>query len=246
LVESLQYGKEDLESLKFPNGLQSTILIDKNEQIVDRQMNLSIEENAGQHNFTLTTKNVPYGKDKVWKEFVLEDSLDSEEVLSLKYTNDVQNEKDGSLENMEISLANFSEELAFSMTSQFKGSGGKQEVQREFQFVSDTYGYYDIPQAFSGEITHISDVKGKSSDNQLAVTLNIEDEYDAGSLTLNIDSATELIDKVELPNLNADSNDGLNILDITEDEMYRISTEVGLKLYSLAEKFGIPLEDYYY
>ena len=250
LVETLKAGKEDIDDLKFPNGFQSTILIDKNEHIIDRQVKLAIKDDWNQHDLVLTSKNVPYGKDKVWKEIILTDSLEEyDEVLSFEYTNDVQLEKDRRTENMNFDFTieedgDSTEIRFFSMKSIFKGKDGKQEIQREFDFNNSLYGYGDIT-ALSGEITQISDVKERSSDDKFTIKLNIEDEYDSGTITLNLDSSTELIDQVKLPNLNAGSEE-INLVNLTEDDLYDIGREVSENLYSLASKFDIPLDDYYY
>ena len=256
LVDSLKEMKEDLNSVDFPHGFTSTLLIDKNEQIVDRNMNLAVSVDGEQMNAVVSSKNVPYGNNNTWNEWKVEISPEEDGDKNraiLQFTNDIQKQKEGRTENLQASFAleeyGESEDFTFNMTSNFKGTNGKQEINREFELGSSSPSYYDIPDVVKGKITQVSDVNLKEEYNadKISFNVDVEDEYDAGSVTLNLDSKTTLKDSLKFPSLTTDSNAGINVVGISEDEMNTIGEEVGTNLYELGKKYGlIPEEESYY
>lgn len=255
MVNSLKDMKEDLKSVDFPDGFTSTLLLDKSEQIIDRDMKFAVSVDGEQANAVFTSKNVPYEDDKEWNEWKLEVSPEEEgygNKLSLLYTNDVQEKKENRTEDMQVKVVleeyGEPEEFTFKMNSDFKGKDGKQEITRKFGLDSSSPSYYEL-NGLKGEIKQVSDVNLKKdySKEKLTFKLDIEDNYDPISLTLNLDSKTTLKDDLKFPDLTADSNNGVNVVEVSDEEMGTIVEEVSMGIYELGTKYGLfPEEDYYY
>ena len=255
MVDSLKEMKEDLDEISFPDGFKSTLLIDKDEQIVDRDTKFAVAMDGEQANAAFTTKNVPYQDDKEWNEWKIEVSPKEEgsgNKLALQYTNDVQKQKEDRTEDMQVKVMleeyGEPEELLFKMNSVFKGVDGKQEINREFGLESDSPEYVDLT-GFKGEIKQVSDVnlKKEYSEDKITVMLDIKDEYDPVSLSFNLETKTTLKDNLKFPDLTADSNTSMNVVEASEDELATIIEEISMGIFELGTQYGlIPEQDYYY
>ena len=255
MVTGLKDAKNEMQSIEYPNGFKSTILIDRNEQIIDRRVTLDISVDGEQINTVVTSKNVPYADNKEYSEWKVElspeDDTDFHTVF--EFTNDIQTEKENRTENLKAAFAveeyGKREDITFTMSSNFKGAeASKQDINRQFKLGFNGDRFYDAPNEITGEIKQVSDVdlKKEYSTEKFTIELGMEDDYDAGAITLNLDTKTTLKDKVELPSLDTDSNEALNVVKISGIEMFAISQQVGTNVYKLGEKFGLIPEDSYY
>lgn len=104
-----------------------------------------------------------------------------------------------------------------------------------------------MPSAFKGTFKQTNDLNLKKdySNGKFELKLGLADEWDSGTVTLKVDYKTKLKDKLEMPDLKPDSGGGLSLVNITEDEMYRIQEEVGINLMELGVKYGLVPEDVY-
>lgn len=254
MINSLKDIKEDLKFVDFPDGFTSTLLIDKSEQIIDRDMKFAVSIDGEQVNAVFTSKDVPYEVDKEWNEWKVEISPEEdgyENKLTLQFINDIQEEKENRTEDMQVLLEleeyGESEKLAFNMNSDFKGTGGKQEINREFE-LSSTAPSLDELNGVKGEIKWDSDINLKKGYSNNKVSFTIDDEENNGaSYTFNLDSKKMLRDSLKFPDLTTDSNNGVNVVEASEEEMDTIIEEISIGVYELGIKYGLfPEDDYYY
>ncbi|MCQ6277095.1 zinc ribbon domain-containing protein [Bacillus sp. V3B] len=255
MVDGLKEMKNEMQAIDYPNGFTSTLLIDKNEQIIDRHMTLALSVDGEQINTVVTSKNVPYGDNQKLNEWKVELSPEEDEDFNaiFQFTNHIQTKKETRTEDLKATFSveeyGNKEDVTFTMASHFKGAdGSKQTINREFELGFNGRSFYDAPNEIKGEIKQVSDVnlKKEYSDEKFTIELEMEDDYDSGSITLNLDTKTTLKDKVQLPTLDTNSDDGLNVVKISEDEMFAISEKVGTNIYELGEKYGLIPEDSYY
>ena len=254
LVDGLKEAKSDLKDIRFAKGFTSTLLIDKNEQIIDRKVTTSIQENSDQVNMVMKSKNVPYGDDQKFKAFSInlatEDDQDT--AITFNVTNDVAVKKEKRTEDLEASFTfkefGETEEIKFTMKSDINGeNGGKQDISRKFNLGFDGGDFSDMPTALKGTINQTNDLnlKDEYSNSKFEATIGLEDASESASVTINMDSKTNLKDNVDLPDLKLDSGEGLSVVNISPDEMFAIQQEVGTNLMELGIKYGLISEDMY-
>ncbi|MDQ0243740.1 uncharacterized Zn finger protein (UPF0148 family) [Bacillus fengqiuensis] len=255
LVKGLKEAKSEMKSLRYPEGFTSALLIDSHEQIVDREVKTSLAEGTtDQINVLVTSKNISYDKNKKLNELKVE--LTSEEDDDTKVifhiTNDGEDQTGNRSEKLTASFyvesyGEVEDEINFTMATDVQGKmGDKQDIKREFELELLGSEFEGAPNGIKGTIQQISDInlKKEQSNQKVEIEVGVEDEYDSGTVTLNIDSSTKLKNSVNMPQLKADSSDGINIANISEDEMYEIQEEIGSNLTGIGEKFGfLPEED---
>ena len=254
LVDGLKEAKSDLKDISFAKGFTSTLLIDKKERIIDRKVTTSIGDGSDQVNMVMEGKNIPYGDDQNFKEFSInlapEKDEDTEVMFSV--TNDVAVKKEKRTEDLEASFTfkefGEAEEIKFTMKSDINGeNGGKQDISRKFNLGFDGGDFSDMPTALKGTINQTNDLnlKDEYSNSKFEATIGLEDASESASVTINMDSKTNLKDNVDLPDLKLDSGEGLSVVNISPDEMFAIQQEVGTNLMELGIKYGLISEDMY-
>jgi hypothetical protein len=254
LVRGLKDMKSEMKDVTYPEGFTSKLLIDSDEQIIDRNVQTAIAVDGGdQVNALITAKNIPDG-DKEFHELKVELSpKEQEDKAVFHYTNDIADSSSKRSEDMEArfyfeSSGEKTHDFTFNMTSDFKGeAGSKQDIDRDFKLKLTGDEFSDVPGEIKGTIKQTSDVNLKKdySNQKFKIEIGMEDESDSGSITFNVDSKTKLTDKADIPNLDRKSGDGINVVNMSEDEMYQIQEEVGMNLMAIAEKLGISPEDFY-
>ncbi|MFD6441139.1 hypothetical protein ACFWDG_15275 [Peribacillus sp. NPDC060186] len=254
LVKGLKDAKNEMKDIGFPSGFSSTLLIDKSEQIIDRKVTMAVGGNSDQVNMEMKGKNIPYEKDQIFEEFKLALSPENDEDSKVMFqvTNDVSVNKDTRAENLKASFMyeeyGETEEIKFAMKSDINGENvGKQNIIRNFNLNFAGGDFSDMPSVFKGTIKQTSDLNLKKdySNRKFEVKLGLEDDLDSGTVTVKLDSKTKLKDKADLPDLELDSGEGLSVVSISENEMYKIHEKVGTNLMELGVKYGLIPEDMY-
>ncbi|MBK5444639.1 MULTISPECIES: DUF6583 family protein [unclassified Peribacillus] len=254
LINGLKDAKNEMKDISFPNGFSSTLLINKSEQVIDRKVTMAVGGNSDQVNMKVNSKNIPYGNDQIFEEFsvALSPEKDEDSQVMFQVTNDVAVNKDTRAENLKASFMyeeyGESEEIKFAMKSDINGeNGGKQNIIRNFNLNFAGGDLSDMPSAFKGTIKQASDLNLKKdySNRKFEVKLGLEGDLDSGTVTVKLDSKTKLKDKADLPDLELDSGEGLSVVNISENEMYKIQEEVGTNLMELGVKYGLIPEDRY-
>ena len=252
-IQGLKDVKSDLKDVKFPEGFKSVLLIDNNEQIIDRNMTVVINDGSEPVKISILGKNVPSEDNKRMEE--LEISLTSEDEdykMAFEMSNEIENEKsDNKVEGLNLSF--YSEtygeldgKIDLDMTSKFKGKqGSKQTINREFKLNASGGEFSDVPSGITGTIVETRDINLKKEylNQKYDVEINVEDEYDSGTVMLTVDSKTQLKKKADMPKLDSESTEAINVAEITEEQIYEIQEAVGTNIITLAEKFGLSSED---
>lgn len=254
LVDGLKDARKEMKGIHFSKGFSSTLLIDKDEQIIDRKVTTAFGGSTNQLNMELRSKNVPYGLNRIFEEFsvALSPEDDEESKLLFQVTNDVVIKEATRKENLNASFKieeyGESEEIKFSMKSDIdEETDGKKKIRRDFNLNFVVGEFIDRPSAFKGTIKQTSEINLKKdySKAKFELKLGLADELDSDTVTFKLDSKTKLKDKLEMPDLKLDSGAGLNLVNIPEGEMYRIQEEVRMNLMELGVKYGLLAEDVY-
>ncbi|MFT4414739.1 zinc-ribbon domain-containing protein [Fredinandcohnia humi] len=245
LTSGLKDMKKELRNVEVA-GFTSVIQIDKKEQIVGRQMEMTFNNGLDDFHVAMTTKNVPKGNDERLQELKVELLPEDEELGKMQF--ELSNEiKEESKERNEELVASFyfeeygyvSADISFAMDSTFKGKDpNKQTVEREFDLNMSGDSFYDM-MPISGTITQKKDisVKDKYSKNAFEIEVNVEDEYEPGTIFVNVESESKLKNKIDLPKLDTDS--GQNIADLTEEDFYYIYEEIGYNIQQLMDEYNL-------
>ncbi|MDZ5471936.1 DUF6583 family protein [Bacillus sp. 31A1R] len=246
LKDGLEDMKSQMESLQYPKGLESVILIDSEEQIIDRKIKFMLAEDGGDIQFLLETKDVPLEKDNRYKEFKFEVAPKDKEQgkLVLTYTNDVSEKKKVRVEDAKYvfyfeDYGTVEADIEFGIKSEFKGeNSGKQSINRDFELRLGGDEFYDVP-VINGSIKQSKDisVKEKYSIQNFDIELNVEDEYESGTIFLSLDTKTNLKEKVKLPELN--TAEGRNIAELSEYDVYEISEDIQYRLEEIFSDYGL-------
>ncbi|MDQ0229288.1 zinc ribbon domain-containing protein [Metabacillus malikii] len=252
-IAELKDLKADLKDTKYLSGIKSEILIDKNEQIIDRNVVIGFDEGSSHADLKITSKNVPLEDNDRYKEMKISVVTDEDEDFEVAFemTNNIEAKKaDNVIENLNFSFYvteyGDSNEISLGVTSNYKGKpGSKQTVNHEFDLKASGDEFYDFPSEISGTIVESKEInlKKEFANEKYDFTFNVEDSYDSGSVMLTVDTKTQLKKKAELPELSNDSSEGINVAKITEDDIYEIQESVYTNMMDLAEKFGLSYED---
>ncbi|MBO1000212.1 zinc ribbon domain-containing protein [Bacillus sp. SD075] len=254
LVDGLKDAKKEMKDIHFSKGFSSILLINEDEQIIDRKITTAFGSSTNQLNMELRSKNVPYGSNRIFEEFSVALSPEDDEELKLLFqiTNDVVFNENNRKENLNASfkVEEYGEpkEIKFSMKSDMdEEKGGKQEIRRDFNLTFVVGDFTDWPTAFKGTIKQTSEhnLKKDYSKAKFELKLGLADELDSDTVTFKLDSKTKIKDKLEMPDLKLDSGAGLNLVNIPEGEMYLILEEVRMNLMELVVKYGLVPEDVY-
>ena len=91
----------------------------------------------------------------------------------------------------------------------------------------------------SGSIKQDKDisVKDKYANQSFDIEINVDDEYEPGTISVSVDSKTKLVKKIDLPNL--DSGEEQNVVELTESDMYDIFEEMEYRLGDTLAELGL-------
>ncbi|GIN86898.1 hypothetical protein J6TS2_32840 [Heyndrickxia sporothermodurans] len=245
MKKGLKEAKENLQKVNFPNGFKSVLLINNKEQIVDRSTQITVENNMDKKNILISTKNVPYGDDKKFKEFKVElkDNNDVKAVLQINNDTD-ENKKDQRKDKLTAEF--FTEtsgqldgKIKFKMNSKFDGKlTEKHKIKSDLDLELSGPQFAGLNNALSGTIEQTIDtnIKKEYSNNKMEISLFVNDEGQKGTLSLTVDSKAKLKDKLNLPN---PEDDGINVAKMTESQLLEIQQEVGVNIQNLMESLGL-------
>ncbi|ETI67996.1 zinc ribbon domain-containing protein [Neobacillus vireti] len=246
LISSLKEMKKAMNRLNYPDGLKYVLLIDKNKQIIDRKINFAVGENKEFAKFAIETKHVPLSNNKTFEEVSIaiapEDAAEGK--MELRYTNTITKDKDLRKENLKVlftfeNRGDVKSKADFTMNSLFKGkSANKQTVERDFNLRLGGNEFQDVP-AFKGSIYQTKDIslKDKYSKQNFDIKLNVQDKFSPGTISLTVDSKTNIKDTIKLPSLNA--AEGKNVAELTDDDIDEILFEVENSMEGILEDFGL-------
>lgn len=253
LLQGLKDTKDELKDSQFTSGLTSELLIDNKERIIDRKVSVVIDEGSTPVELSILGKNIPVENNKRIEEMkLIIEEQEEDYKVAFEVRNEIEEKKSKqTVENLDMSFYSESYgeidgKLALVVTSNFDGkAGSKQTINRDFEFIAFGNEFYDIPGGLSGTLTETKDVNVKKeyANNKYDLQLEIEDEYGSGTIMLTVDAKTKLQNKVDMPKLNSNSSEGINVAKITEDQIYDIQEEVGTNIMVLAEKIGLDYED---
>lgn len=245
MKSGLQEAKSDLNEVAFPKGFKSVIQIDKKEQIVSRQTEFAIGEHDVM-NIKVVTKNIPFDKNKEFEEMNVELVPEDEEKgkMVLGYSNMITTESDKRTEDLKANFyfeeygeTQFDTKLVINSIFNGKNSG-KQTIEREFD-LSVVGDEFSEEQVIKGKIIEEKDisVKDKYANQKFNLETSIIEGEESGTIFVTVDSKTNLKNKVDLPKIDGD--EGRNIAELTEYDMYEIMEEVQYRLYNLTDELGL-------
>ncbi|WP_033828934.1 DUF6583 family protein [Bacillus andreraoultii] len=235
LKKSLKDAQKEVEKVKIKDGLTYTIFVDKNDQIIDRNIAFGLDGKEFDLNSVLSTKDIPIDNNKRFQEttFSITPTDEKEGKILVTYTNDMNSGKEKRVEDSALSL--YVEEYSdvifdgkLSVNSTYKGKKPN-EQKADHHFVLNVGG-----SAFGDEDVHLSgsvnenwdyNLKEKVGKNNYDISLDFT-EFDEApfSLLLNIESETKIKEKkdVKIPSLA----DGINVAELSEEEFYDLMLEI--------------------
>ncbi|WP_338779017.1 DUF6583 family protein [Metabacillus sp. FJAT-52054] len=244
-VDGLKDAKEGLKDAKIPKGFTSVLMVNGDELVIDRKMDLAVTdtESGSKNEVSIHTMDVPYDGDKKRdQEFKMDLVSDNQdEGASILLTNKITKTDDANRkENLKgkISSQDPAAEGAFnfSMKSEFSGKDpAKQTIKRDFSLGSEDGMEFEI----EGNVTQKQDVSVKDNySNQLfEIKLNGGADMAEGSISLKIDTKTKLKKNADIPKVNLDNE--VNINNITPAQMTDIQIKAGTKLQDLMMQLGV-------
>ncbi|MDQ0216632.1 hypothetical protein J2S13_003106 [Oikeobacillus pervagus] len=251
LVKGLKKTKSEIKDMKFPNGFQSDLLIDKKEQIIDRSVKITFNNEVNHVKFDIHTKNIPYDQDKRLKEIKVEAIDDKKDKVGFNITNDIDENKEKRKENLAITCllekdGNIDTELKFKIDSKYKGDPSeKHTVDRDFTFSIKDEDSPQISGKVAGKVKQSNDIniEKKYANQSFDIQMNFDDVDELEKINLKLDSKSKLKD-VQLPSLEKDQK-ALNVMKLSDEDIMNIQQEVSINLYELMKKFGLmdPFEE---
>ncbi|MBS2970981.1 hypothetical protein J9317_19750 [Metabacillus sp. KIGAM252] len=246
-VDALKDAKEGLKDAKIPKGFTSVLMVNGDELVIDRKMDLAVTdtESGSENTISIHTMDVPYDGDKKRdQEFKLDLVSDNEdEGASILLTNKISKTDDANRTERLKGKISSNDPAAegsfdFSMKSDFSGKDpAKQTISRDFSLGSEEG--LDSPLKIEGNVTQKQDVSVKDNySNQLfEIKLNGGADMAEGSVSLKIDTKTKLKKNADIPEVNLDSE--VNINNITPAQMTDIQIKAGTKLQDLMLQLGV-------
>lgn len=245
LKKSLKDARKEVEKVKIKDGLTYTIFVDKNDQIIDRNITVTLDGKKFDLTLDLSTKDIPLDNNKRFKEttFSLTPTDEEEGKILVSYKNDINTGKEKRVEDSSLSLIveEYSDVIfdgKLSVNSTYKGKNpNKQKADHNFEFnVRGSSFGEDIN--LSGTVKENWDynLKEKYGKNNYDITLDFTElNQDPFSLLLNIDSETKIKEKqdFDIPSLA----DGINVAELSEDEFYDLMLEIQYNLEEFMYNF---------
>ncbi|WP_042352817.1 zinc ribbon domain-containing protein [Bacillus massiliigorillae] len=247
LVQSLKDMKESMKDVKYPAGFTSTLLLDKNEQIVDRKMKMTIDDGTEKVNLVVNGKDVPYGDNKQFKEIKMEitSGKTNADKLVVQYNNDIATTGDKRNEDMKVhfSIASSGEPeqgLDISMKSTFNGKkASKQDIDRVIEFVVNEGSQSNDAFVLKGKVKQNNDInlKEEYSKQKFAIEVTGGEGTETITFKADVDTETVLKDKIDMPKIN--EKEAINLVGISENDIAKITEEMTANLLKIGQKFGL-------
>lgn len=256
LKNGLAEINKGLNDFSIPNGFKSMILLDNKGQIVSRNIEFSLSDGNEALDFNFSSKNVALkskeDRDKEWKIAVSPQSdLSSNFVLSS--VNNIRVDKGKQSEKLKMSILLETDgvveiDSSLDVQSTFNElKNGKLDAKHDFQLSSNmdySSGGGMITNAFllapiKGTIEQRSEtnVKKEFSNQTVGFELIIDDGEESGKVKVIVDSKSKIDKSLKIPMAN-DEN-GLNILQLTEEDLYDLQQELATKFMKLVEELGL-------
>lgn len=242
--------KTSLADMSFGDGFKSTILINNKEQIIDRQMGITFEEQFEAVELNMSAKNLS-NDDQQSQEVVLEisDPKFNRYQYDFIISNDSEMEKDNRIENVVLNykqhgFGNLQQDIQLQLDSKIKGNDSlKQDITTDYTLIVDeVYDKTEISGTIKQE--NNTNVDDKKSTSKVEVTVDLEE---AGLLTLFMDSKVELKDSIDGAKIDEELATGLNVATLTPEEMNTImQEEVIVNMSEILAAYGIALDEFLY
>ncbi|WP_368503108.1 DUF6583 family protein [Alkalihalophilus sp. As8PL] len=247
IKEALEELQAEAENLQYPNGFTSTILVDNSNIIISRQINtaISMENTNEAGNLFVETRNVQLDNNEVDRATVVtlapEGQQDAE--LNVAYTNLIGAGDGSRTEDMtlNVSLSEYgttSEPFSLSMQSEFFGLGtGDQQVERSFAVMSNDIS--SMEPLLTGTLNQEKDInlKDEAASYKYDFTIDLNEQFENGSLSFVLESDSTIIESVSLPTLDGDA--GINVVELTEFDMMQIAEDIEMRLGQLMFELGL-------
>ncbi|MTH54671.1 hypothetical protein GKZ89_14810 [Bacillus mangrovi] len=239
-VEGLEDARKELKGAELPKGFTSVILINGDEQVIDRKMDLTVTGDGSEVPISIHTVDVAYDNgNKRDQELKVNASSEGEKVEFLLTNNSVKKDDENRKENLkaEIRTGTEQESLTFTMESDIKGkTAAKQTADRSFTLKSD--GEMN-PVSLTGKLVQEQnvDAEDQTSKQVFDLELNGGDEMGNINVSLKADLESKLKEKADLPEL--DVQDAVNVNEVTPEDMDMISKDITLNIQRLFLDLGL-------
>lgn len=249
LKKLLEDARENADQIKVSEGLKYTLLIDKSDKIINRNISIGFEGAEEDLTFVFETKNVPLDNNKVAEEVKMTVTPEEKERGSIRfvYGNKISGKKDKRIEDATITL-NLEEngetlvDGKLTLHSTYQGKKAtKQNVKRDFELAFNGDGLNEDFQ-LTGSINEKRDlnVNKKYGNNTFDIKVDFGNSFNEPfTAELNIDSETTVKDKtdIEIPKVT----DGVNIAELSEDELYSLFVEIESNIQNYLYQFQSDL-----
>lgn len=243
LVDGLEQQKEALKDVEFPRGVKSVLLVDKEEQVIDRELTFAVEGKQEPINLALQTKNVPYKDNKRWQEVLIEVDGGKSETMTIFSKNGITEGKKNRKEDWSVGyfLENNGEKadsVDLKLVSDFKTAGeNKQVIGRDFTVSTNSSA--GVPSELSGTIKqeNMIDLKKNLSEQTVDIAIDFEDASEKGTVSLKVDNKTEVTEKAAA--IKNVAGDNVNVSAVTDQEIALIYQEISMNLMPLMQKLGL-------
>lgn len=263
LKNSLSEINKGMNDFSIPKGFKSVILLDNKKQIIHRNVQFSLSDGSEAVDFHFSSKNIPLKtkgeRDKEWKIAVSPDS-DLTSSLVFSSVNNIRVEKGLQTEKLNMNVffednGDVETDISLHVNSMFKeNKNGKLDVKRDFQLSNNVGADFSSGAGMGMELFPLAQIKGtieqrnetnvnKAFSNQtFGIELLIDDGNESGKVKLTVDSKSKIDKSLKVPSAN-DEN-GLNILQLTEEDMYDLQEELAAKFMKLIEELGLNENGY--
>ncbi|WP_243355926.1 DUF6583 family protein [Bacillus litorisediminis] len=228
LVAGLEEAANNVDQLVLESGIKSTIWVNPDEQIVQRQIMFEV---AGVEpvEVVLSTYNVE-NDGKQLKEFKVNASGAEDTGGYLAITSETEGEGADRKVKTDIALnaKEFGEEIinaVFTIDSAYEaGKGNEVKSVHDFNLdlgsalLAQSGGFY-----LNGTVEDTKDINLKDdyANQTTNVTVNVGDDYQGGTIELKLDSKTEF-KAIEIPSLEG----GVNVMELSDEELMSLAEEM--------------------
>lgn len=231
--------KNNFKNLKFPDGLKMVIIINDNETIVNQQYKFTVvdADNPGGVSLNLETKSWDGKNDK--KTSSLDLVLQPPSQKDSKFTLNTQSETTKETAGMKTQFTAIgvvynqgskSGDLSLNFNTLISPENGDKRQSNSDFVVLASGNFGQIPK-LNGKISRTVDqnLSKKYSNQDLGIQLNVEIKSgysinQNANVSVNLKNNTTLIDKVQLPSLNAGNS--VNLGTVSDSEWSNISQQI--------------------
>jgi hypothetical protein len=239
MAEGFSEMKSSLEKTRFPEGLSMTLLINKQELIVDRTFQFAIaDENdeGAKINFTWNKWIEKNSKRTSSWVFQVQPIDDTDVAVLLEAQTTSSKENDGVKEDLLGSMVvvedgKTSVDVSLDLSTFRTTEDGKKKMDYDFELGFNGTEFEGEQPIIKGNVTRIvdQDLKKNYSNQQMDFNLTIGmDSSFEGKQTINLIFNTttdvQLKDEIDFPVLSEEN--GVNIARLSEEEMYMLGAEI--------------------